>query len=233
MINNTSGKVAVSTVTSTELEYLSGVTSAIQTQISGKQNTLTAGTGISIVGNTISATGGGGDGSSQWTTAGDTVTIYYASGTVGIGTNAPNTSYKLDVLGDQFVTGTIRATGNIIASFSDTRLKEIVSPIKDPIEKIMQIDTFTYRANELAKSFNLDDHRIHVGLSAQSVKEVLPEVVTLAPFDSSNINNTTISKSGEEYLTVSYERLVPVLIECIKTLTKRIDSLEARLPKSE
>ena len=55
VISNASGKVAVSAVTDTELGYLDGVTSAIQTQIDGKQDTLTAGTGIDITSDTISA----------------------------------------------------------------------------------------------------------------------------------------------------------------------------------
>lgn len=42
LISNTNGKVAVSDVTSTELGYLDGVTSAIQTQINGKQAKVTA-----------------------------------------------------------------------------------------------------------------------------------------------------------------------------------------------
>lgn len=54
LVSNGSGKVAVSAVTSTELGYLDGVTSAIQTQINGKQATLTAGDGIDISSNTIS-----------------------------------------------------------------------------------------------------------------------------------------------------------------------------------
>ena len=62
VVSNSSGKIAVSVVTSTELGYLSGTTSAVQTQIDGKQNTLTAGTGISIISDVISATGGGGGG---------------------------------------------------------------------------------------------------------------------------------------------------------------------------
>ena len=41
LISNSSGKVAVSAVTSTELGYLDGVTSAIQTQLNGKQATIT------------------------------------------------------------------------------------------------------------------------------------------------------------------------------------------------
>lgn len=54
LISNASGKVAVSTVSDTELGYISGVTSAVQTQINSKQDTLTAGTGIDITGTTIS-----------------------------------------------------------------------------------------------------------------------------------------------------------------------------------
>jgi len=55
VISNSSGKVAVSATTSTELGYVSGVSSAIQTQIDSKQDTVSAGTGISITGVTISA----------------------------------------------------------------------------------------------------------------------------------------------------------------------------------
>lgn len=43
LISNSSGKVDVSAVTSTELGYLDGVTSAIQTQLNGKQATITGG----------------------------------------------------------------------------------------------------------------------------------------------------------------------------------------------
>lgn len=54
LTSDASGKVAVSTVTDTELGYLSGTTSTVQTQIDSKQNTLTAGTGIDITSDTIS-----------------------------------------------------------------------------------------------------------------------------------------------------------------------------------
>lgn len=49
-----SGKVAVSTVTSTELSYVSGVTSAIQTQINGKEATIT-GAATTITGSDLTA----------------------------------------------------------------------------------------------------------------------------------------------------------------------------------
>lgn len=41
LVSNSSGKVAVSDVTSTELGYLDGVTSNVQTQLNGKQSTIT------------------------------------------------------------------------------------------------------------------------------------------------------------------------------------------------
>jgi hypothetical protein len=53
LISNASGKVAASSVTETELGYVSGVNSAIQTQIDSKQDVLTPGTGITISGSTI------------------------------------------------------------------------------------------------------------------------------------------------------------------------------------
>lgn len=58
LVSNSNGKVAVSDVTSTELGYLDGVTSAIQTQLNNKQPTLTAGDNITITNNVISAARG-------------------------------------------------------------------------------------------------------------------------------------------------------------------------------
>ena len=55
-----------------------------------------------------------------------------------------------------------------------------------------------------------------------------PELVDLAPFDSIYDKDTggKISKSGENYLTLNYERLIPVLLQAIKELTSRIEELE-------
>jgi hypothetical protein len=52
-----------------------------------------------------------------------------------------------------------------------------------------------------------------VGVSAQQVQKILPEVVFPAPRD-------------EHYLTVKYERLVPLLIEAIKELNEKVKQLE-------
>ena len=214
MITDGLQKAAVSSISTTQLGYLSGTSTNINTNFTNTSNWIS-----SIAGGT----------SSQWTTS--TGLIYYNSGTVGIGKTNPNTSYKLDVSGNVYVAGSIFATGNITASFSDVRLKEIVGNIQDPLEKIMNINTFKYKPNQLAKNlFICNNDEIQVGLSAQDVREILPEVVSLAAFDTSNIEGGgVVSKTGEEYLTISYERMVPLLIECIKQLNEKVKNLESRL----
>lgn len=52
LISNASGKVTVSSVTSSELGYLLGVTSNVQTQLNGKQATLVSGTNIKTINST-------------------------------------------------------------------------------------------------------------------------------------------------------------------------------------
>ena len=51
----------------------------------------------------------------------------------------------------------------------------------------------------------------------------MPEAIALAPFDN---DGTGKSKSGENYLTVHYEKLVALLIEAIKELLIRVEILE-------
>ena len=138
---------------------------------------------------------------------------------LGVGNNAP--PVKLYVAGD------IAATGDITAYYSDIRLKDIHSTINNPLDIINNLNGFYYTPNELAKSFGIIKNKMEIGLSAQDVQNVLPELVNIAPFDMSIDENGNIkSKSGDNYLTISYERLVPILIEGIKEQNKKISNLE-------
>ena len=60
----------------------------------------------------------------------------------------------------------------------------------------------------------------------------MPEVVSLAPFDSSD-GEERVSKSGENYKTVDYAKIVPLLIEAIKEQQDRIEVLESHLQRIE
>ena len=124
---------------------------------------------------------------------------------VGVGTAASTTA------------GEIRATNNITAYYSDDRFKTNLGNIPDALAKVLTLNGFYYEANELAQSFGYEKI-LEVGVSAQQVQAVQPEVVVPAPID-------------ENYLTVRYERLVPLLIEAIKELNAKVTALEQVVAK--
>lgn len=135
--------------------------------------------------------------------------------------NALNTAnnYQVNSLGvgvaSSGTAGEIRATNNITAFYSDERLKTKVGNIENALDKVKQIETLVYHANETAVSLGYDASIIEVGVTAQSVQKVMPQVVVPAPIDN-------------KYLTVRYEKLVPLLIEAIKELEAQVAELKAR-----
>ena len=129
---------------------------------------------------------------------------------LGIGTPASGT------------TGEIRATNEVTAYYSDRRLKENVQVIGDAIVKVLSLTGITYTPNELAESYGYDRNKKLVGLFADEVEHALPEAVRPAPFDQDENGN---SRSGENYKTVQYEKLVPLLVEAIKEQQRLIDKL--------
>jgi hypothetical protein len=136
-------------------------------------------------------------------------------GSLGIGTASSGTA------------GEIRATNAITSFYSDERLKENIETITNALDKVMSIRGVTYNANELAESFGYTNKEKQVGVLASDVQKVLPEAVKPAPFDLIRINETTeISRSGENYQTVQYEKIVPLLIEAIKELNKELKELK-------
>ena len=115
---------------------------------------------------------------------------------LGVGTGASGT------------TGEIRATNNITGYYSDARLKDFEGPIDNALEKVKALGGYYFKENEIAKSLGYDNNKRQVGLSAQEVQAVLPEVVTEAPID-------------DKYLTVWYDKLVPLLVQAIKELDEK------------
>jgi hypothetical protein len=129
-----------------------------------------------------------------------------------------------------YVQNEIASGGDIIAYYSDMRLKEKTGDIENPIEKVKQLSGFYYVENEKAKELGYNNDKTQIGVSAQEVQAVIPEAVKRAPIDIKTLEDgTQVSKSGEEYLTVQYEKLVPLLIEAIKEQQNQIDELKARL----
>jgi hypothetical protein len=111
--------------------------------------------------------------------------------------------------------GEIRATNNITAYYSDERLKTKIGSIENALDKVKQIETMVYHANETAVALGYDASIIEVGVTAQSVQKVMPQTVAPAPID-------------DKYLTVRYERLIPLLIEAIKELETQVAELKIK-----
>jgi len=119
--------------------------------------------------------------------------------------------------------GAIYATGNITAFFSDKRLKTVSGKIENALDKVGKLSGVYYTFNDTAKSFGYDSDEEQVGVIAQDVEAVLPQIVKAAPFDLDENNN---SKSGENYKTVQYEKLIPLLIEAINELRAEVKALK-------
>jgi hypothetical protein len=129
-------------------------------------------------------------------------------------------------------TGSFAATGNVTAYSSDKRLKENFKHIESPLEKVQKLNGYTFDWNKKSEElgFTPQYKQNDVGLIAQEVQAVLPQAAVLAPFDrETNSEGETVSKSGENYLTIQYERLVPLLVEAIKELKEEVNELKARL----
>ena len=108
--------------------------------------------------------------------------------------------------------GEIRATNNITAYYSDDRLKNKLGPILNALSKVKSLNGFYYEANETAQALGYEAIR-EVGVSAQEVQSILPEIVVPAPI-------------SDKYLTVRYEKLIPLLVEAIKELSEEVERLK-------
>ena len=114
-----------------------------------------------------------------------------------------NAQFLKNISGSQ-----IEASGDVIAfGSSDERLKDNIQPITEPLWKVSQIGGYTFDWNEKQDTYEGHD----VGVVAQEIHKVLPEVV---------------AERSNGYLGVKYEKIVPLLIESIKELNKKIEHIE-------
>jgi hypothetical protein len=111
------------------------------------------------------------------------------------------------------VNGELNVTGEVTAWASDIRLKTNIEPIENALDKVLALNGFTYNFNDIGKELGFDASIRHAGVSAQEVQAVLPEVVAPAPV-------------SDEYITVKYEKIIPLLIEAIKELKAEVEELK-------
>jgi hypothetical protein len=111
----------------------------------------------------------------------------------------------------------IRVAGDIVAYYSDERLKDKKGNIENALDKVLSLNGFYYEPNEKAQAFGYKK-KLEVGLSAQEVEAVLPEIIKDAPI-------------GHGYKTLDYGKLTPLLIEAIKEQQQQINDLKELVNK--
>jgi hypothetical protein len=155
--------------------------------VSGTNNTVVKFTGASTVGN------------SQITDDGTTVTMTGRLG-VGSGVSVPATN------------GVIVATNDVIAfASSDSRLKDNKTILTNPLDKVSKLNGYEFDWIPMLGIHENEGHDI--GLIAQEVEKVLPEIV---------------KTRDNGYKAIRYEKIVPLLIEAIKELSAEIDKLKSK-----
>lgn len=102
------------------------------------------------------------------------------------------------------INGSITATGDITA-FSDYRIKDNVETIEEALYKVKQLRGVSYSSRL--------DYSNHIGVIAQEVERVVPEVVRT---------------HSEGLKSVAYGNLVGLLIEAVKDLAAKVEELERR-----
>lgn len=143
----------------------------------------------------------------------NTVFTIKSDGSVGIGgTTTPG--YPLDVIGDINSTTRLRISGTQVCtvagctSSSDERLKENIQPLQNSLEKILALEGVSYVYKDKEKFGDKN----HVGVIAQKVEKIYPEVVVTDP------------KTG--FKSVAYDHLVAPIIEAIKSIFNRLTHVE-------
>jgi len=131
---------------------------------------------------------------------GNTAIYITSAGNVGI-KKTSGISYAFDVTGD------IRATSDVIA-FSDRRVKENIVTIDGALDKVNKLRGVTYTRKDI------NDKSTKVGVIAQEVLDVLPEVV---------------SQDNQGKYSVAYGNMAGVFIEAIKELKAEVDSLKQEI----
>jgi hypothetical protein len=146
------------------------------------------------------------------TVSGTSGQVAYFTGATATG-SSPNFTWSGSTL---YVNGALNVTGDITAYYtSDARLKTNIFNIENALDKVNRLNGVTFEWNETGRSLFDEDFVIpdlEVGVIAQEIQAVLPEVVTTR-------NNGM--------LAVNYEKIVPLLIEAIKELSAEVTKLKS------
>ena len=125
-----------------------------------------------------------------------------------VDSNVSGGGYQSELIWVKPGTNSLHVKGDIVASeSSDERLKDNIKPIENAIDKIDKIGGYEFDWNDKQELYEGHD----VGVLAQEIEEVLPEIV---------------ETREDGYKAVDYKKIVPLLIQAIKEQQKQIEELK-------
>ncbi len=131
------------------------------------------------------------------------------NGNVAINSTNPGI-YKLKVVGGNANLD----VGKEWLNTSDIRLKKNITPLGKSLKKVRNMRGVKYHSLEENKN-----DKMHIGLIAQEVEKQYPVLIT---------SDTT---SEENYMSLSYRKLTPILLQAIQELNSENERLESRVTK--
>ena len=129
----------------------------------------------------------------------------------GLAAFGANTTFDDNIVVDHNMTANnVYALNDIVANYSsDQRLKDNVSVITEPIDKLKAIKGVRFNWNS-----GIEDNRVgkpEFGVIAQDIESVMPE---------------SVATNHAGYMSVNYNHLIALLIEAVKALETRVETLE-------
>ncbi len=230
--SNNSGRTYIQDIGLDAYGHVTSIGTATETVVN-TDTTYTAGSGLDLSGNTFSVESNL-IGEVEWIGSStsyvrysDAMTLPTTFGSINV---PPQISFYVDSNqatndGTRVVfqsDGDVHVEADVVAFssiFSDKKLKDNIGQIKGGLEKVKKLRGVEFDWNATSRKGTKD-----IGVIAQEVEEVVPEVVTeKVPCVGEFCENT------EKYKTVDYSKLVPVLIEAIKDLSEEVEELKKKL----
>jgi len=115
--------------------------------------------------------------------------------------------------GRLYATSDVRSAGEITAYYSDERLKDFHGRVDGALDIVNKLNGYRFTENETARELGYKNERMQIGVSAQEVEAVLPELIEKAPIPGDN-----------DYKTVKYDKLGAVLVEALKEADAKIEA---------
>ena len=152
-----------------------------------------------------------------------TTTMYSHTGH-GAGKVGTMTNHPIDILANGGTVAQFTTKGDLMTKaeitphhkFSDRRLKTKIEPLENNLERVLALHPVSYQWKEGSRK-----GKTEIGLVAQEVEEIVPEVVReLGRLEGDGV---------KEYKSVDYENLVSLLIGAVKEQQEQIDELKLKM----